>query len=251
MALYLIGIGLNDEKDITIRGLEAVRNCDSAYLETYSSLLACSVGDLEKYYGKKIIPAGREIVEQSDEIVDRAAVSSVALLVIGDPLAATTHIDIMLRCHKRKIPFYVINNASILTSIGITGLQVYKFGKTTSIPFPETNFQPITAYEVLKQNKILGLHTLFILDLKPDRNRFMTVSEAVKIMLEIEKNRKANVFTENTLAIGCARIGRKDFKIKSGTAKELLAYDFGSPPHCLIVPGELHFIEEEAIGIWK
>ena len=251
MSLYLIGIGLNDEKDITVKGLEAIRKCDSVYLETYSSALACSLQDLEKFYGKKIIPANRELVEQSNEIVDRAAVSDVALLVIGDPLAATTHIDIMLRARKRGIKFGIINNASILTSVGITGLQIYKFGKTTSVPFPETNFQPITAYEVLKQNRILGLHTLLILDLKPASNKFMTVNDAIRILLEIERKRKEDLFTEKTLCIGCARIGRDDFRIKAGMAKELLSYNFGSPPHCLIVPGEMHFVEEDAVSMWK
>ncbi len=251
MSLYLIGIGLNDEKDITVRGLEAIRKCSFVYLETYSSALACSISDLERFYGKKVIPARREIVEQSDEIVDRASFSEVALLVIGDPLAATTHIDIMLRTKKRGIKFEVINNASILTSVGITGLQIYKFGKTTSVPFPETNFQPVTAYEVLKQNRILGLHTLLILDLKPADNKFMTVNSAIRILLDIEKKRKEQLFTESTLCVGCARIGRSDFAIRVGTAKELLVYDFGAPPQCLIVPGELHFVEEEAISMWR
>lgn len=251
MSLYLIGIGLNDEKDITVKGLEAVRKCGFVYLEIYSSALACSVADLERFYGKKVIPANRDLVEQSNEIVDRAAFSEVALLVIGDPLAATTHIDIMLRAKRRGIKFEIINNASILTSVGITGLQIYKFGKTTSVPFPETNFQPVTAYEVLKQNRILGLHTLLILDLKPDNNKFMTVSSAIRILLDIEKKRKEQLFTESTLCVGCARIGRKDFSIRAGTAKELLVYDFGAPPHCLIVPGELHFVEEEAMSVWR
>ncbi|MBI3034380.1 diphthine synthase [Candidatus Woesearchaeota archaeon] len=251
MALYFIGIGLNYETDITVRGLEIVRNCDYVYLETYSSLLACSVADLERFYGRKVVPASRELVEQSNEIVDKAAFSNVAFLVIGDPFAATTHIDLMLRVRRRGIKFSIINNASIMTSIGITGLQIYKFGKTSSVPFPETNFQPVTAYEVLKQNRILGLHTLLILDLKPEKKRFMSVNEAIRILLDIEKKRKEQLFSEDSLCIGCARIGRDDFLVKAGKARDLLNFDFGTAPHCLVVPGELHFVEEEAISIWK
>ncbi len=251
MPLYLIGIGLNDEKDISVKGLEIVKRCDYVYLETYSSMLAVTVADLEKYYGKKVIAAGREVVEQSDEIVDKAASAEVALLVIGDPLAATTHIDIMLRARRRGIKFVAINNASILTSVGITGLQIYKFGKTSSIPFPETNFQPVTAYEAVKQNRILGLHTLLILDLRPNENKYMTVNEGLKILLGIEAKRKEKIFSEATLCVGCARIGRNDFFIKAGSAKDLLSVDFGKPPHCLIVPGELHFVEEEALALWR
>lgn len=42
--LYVVGLGLGDEKDITVRGLEAVRRCDKVYLEAYTSLLALGLG---------------------------------------------------------------------------------------------------------------------------------------------------------------------------------------------------------------
>ena len=146
MALYFIGIGLNDEKDITVKGVEAVQKCKYVYIEVFSSILAVPLSNLENFLGKKIIPADRELVEQTNEIVDNATHSDVAFLVIGDPFAATTHIDMMLRARERNVKFEIINNASILTAIGISGLQIYKFGKTTSIAFPQTNFRPITAY---------------------------------------------------------------------------------------------------------
>lgn len=38
--LYIIGLGLGDERDITLRGLEAVRNCRNVYMEAYTSLLS-------------------------------------------------------------------------------------------------------------------------------------------------------------------------------------------------------------------
>ena len=37
--LYVIGLGLSDEKDITVKGLEAVRRCQRVYLESYTSIL--------------------------------------------------------------------------------------------------------------------------------------------------------------------------------------------------------------------
>lgn len=37
--LYVIGLGLSDEKDITVRGLEAVKSCERVYLEAYTSIL--------------------------------------------------------------------------------------------------------------------------------------------------------------------------------------------------------------------
>lgn len=38
--LYVIGLGLGDERDITLRGLEAVRRCEKVYIEAYTSLLS-------------------------------------------------------------------------------------------------------------------------------------------------------------------------------------------------------------------
>ena len=37
--LYIIGLGLADEKDITVKGLEAVKTCSRIYLEAYTSIL--------------------------------------------------------------------------------------------------------------------------------------------------------------------------------------------------------------------
>jgi hypothetical protein len=37
--LYLIGLGLADEKDITVKGLEIVRKVERVYLEAYTSIL--------------------------------------------------------------------------------------------------------------------------------------------------------------------------------------------------------------------
>ena len=37
--LYLVGLGLGDAKDITVRGLEVVKSAHSVYLEAYTSML--------------------------------------------------------------------------------------------------------------------------------------------------------------------------------------------------------------------
>lgn len=246
MTLYLIGLGLSDEKDITIKGLDAVKKSQHIYLENYTSLLNCSKEDLEKFYGKKIILADREITEQkSEEILEKAKKEDVAFLVIGDPLCATTHIDLLQRAKDNKIKTEVIHNTSIITAIGTTGLQVYKFGKTTSIPFPQKDYLPETPYNILKENQSINAHTLFLLDLDPKNNKFMTIKEAVKFLLEIEKKRKEKIISENTKIIGCSRIGMKDQKIKFEKIKELLKEDFGKPPYCIIIPAKLHFMEEE------
>ena len=107
MGLNFIGIGLDNEKDITLKGLEKVKQCDFIYLESYTSKLNCSTEDLEKLYGKKIIIADRTLVEQKAEetILKNAKTSEVAFLVIGDIFGATTHTDLMLRAKKGTIWF--------------------------------------------------------------------------------------------------------------------------------------------------
>lgn len=252
MTLYLIGLGLADEKDISVKGLEIIRHCDTVYLENYTSLLRCSLSDLEKYYGKRIIPASREMAEQGeDQIVEEARKKDVAFLVVGDPFSATTHIALFKQAHRQGVPVKVISNASILTAIGITGLQLYKFGKTTSIPFAESIAVLETPYAVLKENQKMGLHTLFLLDLQPEKKKFMTVNEALEILEKNEAQKKESFIHGQLPVIGCARLGSDDFVVKCGTLQELKMFNFGEPPHCLIIPGKLHFVEEEMVGMWE
>lgn len=253
MTLYIIGIGLNDEKDITVKGLEAVKKADFVYLESYTSKLSVGVDKLEKFYKKKIILADRDIVEKQAEktILHNAKQKNAAFLVIGDAMSATTHIDLMLRAKELGLQIEVIQNASVLNAVGITGLQLYKFGKTGSIPFEDKGFKPETPYDVIKQNQKIKAHTLLLLDLRPAENRYMTVNQAIEYLLGIEAKRKEKVFTEKTFCIGCARLGSSNQIIKSGTAKELMKKDFGEAPHCLIIPSKMHFMEEEALKMWK
>jgi diphthine synthase len=250
--LYIIGIGLDNEKDITLKGLEALKKCDFVYLESYTSKLNCSVSDLEKLYGKKIMLADRDLVEnKADEILDKAKEKNVAFLVIGDPFGATTHSDLFLRAVEKKIKAKVIHNASIINAIGEIGLQLYKYGRTVSLAFPEENYRPESAYDGIKENKKAGLHTLVLLDIKADKGKYMTANQAIKMLLEIEAKRKEKVFTKDTLCIGVARIGSDNQVIKAGNAGKLLDEDFGEPLHALVIPGKLHFVEEEMLKLWE
>lgn len=265
--LYLIGIGLNDAEDITVKGLNTIKKCKYVYLENYTSILQSTKQELEELYAKEIILASRNLVEKNaDEILDKALKEDVAFLVIGDVFGATTHSDIFLRAKQKNIKVKVINNASILNAIAIVGLELYKYGKTTSIVFEDNNWLPETPYDIIKQNQSSGLHTLCLLDIKtaepkkedilknkdkPQEPRFMTIKQAIEILLKIEDKRKENVFTKDTYCIGIARIGRDDQVIKYAKASELLNQDFGAPLHSLIIPGKLHFVEEEMLKGYK
>ncbi len=244
MTLHFIGIGLNDEKDITVKGLETVKKCESIYLEYYTSKLNCPLENLEKLYGKKIIIADRELVERkADEMLDKAKDNDVAFLVIGDIFSATTHIDLFLRAKEKNIPTNFIHNASVLTAIGESGLELYKFGKATSIPFDNENIKtPITVFE---SNYKSNLHTLFLLDLHPLDDKFMTINEAAEYLIK-------NEIDQNLPAIGCAGLGNKNAEVKSGTLEDLKNTKFNIFPQCLIIPAKnMHFIEEDVFKLLK
>ncbi|MBI4151668.1 diphthine synthase [Candidatus Woesearchaeota archaeon] len=252
MTFYIIGIGLGTEKDITVRGLEAVRRCDTIYFEKYTSLLQCSMSDVEQFYGKKIIPADRVLSEQgADGLIAEAKTKNVAFVVVGDPFSATTHIELFRQALHNGIPVEIINNASVLTAVGITGLQLYKFGKTTSIPFLEDHPHLETPYEVIFENQQRGLHTLCLLDLQPEKQRFMTIPHALEILERIEERKHTKMINDDLLVVGCARLGSSDFCVKAGALREMKHVDFGKPPQCLIIPGKLHFSEEEMLAFFR
>jgi diphthine synthase len=242
--LYLIGLGLHDEKDITLKGVEVAKACDKVYAELYTSPWQGSLDTLSKEVGEIVTLHRSDLEEDSKKLIDESENNDVAILVSGDPLVATTHSSLIIEARKKGIPVKIIHSSSVFSGIAETGLQVYKFGKTATVAYPEPNFFPKTSYNVLAENLKSGLHTILLLDVKADQNRYMTVNEAIELMLKIESEEKKKVFTENTKCVGVARLGG-DVMIKYGTAKELSQMDFGGPPHVMIVPGKMHFSEEE------
>lgn len=251
MALYLIGLGLYDEKDISVKGLEAAKKCDKIFMEEYTSKLGVDKSKVESLIGKEIILLRRKDVEQSDLLINEASKGDIAFLVGGDPLTATTHIDILIQARKKGVKTKVIHASSIYTSVCESGLFIYKFGKSCSIPFPTENYNPSSFYDTIVENLKMGLHTIVFLDIHREENRFMSVNEGLKRILEVAKERKDNQVNEETLAVGFARIGSDDQIIKFGKIKELIDFDFGAPQHILVISGKLHFVEEEALKLYQ
>ncbi len=246
--LYLIGLGLS-WKDLSLKALEAIQKCDEIYLETYTSLADFSKLQLERLTGKKIHALTRKQVEETQPFFKQKQ-KDVALLIHGDPLSATTHTEIILEAKKRKIKIEIIHAPSILAAAAETGLQLYKFGKTASIPFPQKNFKPESFFDIFEQNQKIGAHTLFLLDLNPDTNKFLTIKQAIDILYIIATNRASDIFTKLKL-IGCARLGQKTQKIVYTSVRQLPKVNFGKPPYCLIIPAKLNFKEEEFLRSLK
>ncbi|WP_297512837.1 diphthine synthase [Thermococcus sp.] len=248
MALYFIGLGLYDEKDITLKGLETARKCEKVFAEFYTSLLAgTTIDKVEELIGKPIVRLSREDVELNFEkiVLPEAKEKDVAFLTAGDPMVATTHSDLRIRAKKAGVESYVIHAPSIYSAVAVTGLQIYKFGKSATVAYPEKNWFPTSHYGVIKENRERGLHTLLFLDIKAEQNRYMTANEAMEILLQIEEMKKEGVFTPETLVVVLARAGSLNPTIRAGYVKEMIYEDFGRQPHVLIVPGRLHIVEAE------
>jgi diphthine synthase len=264
MVLFIVGLGLGDEKDITVRGLEAVRSCEKIFLESYTSVLCVGKERLEQYYQKPIIIADRNMVEsEAEQIYEPALTQNIALLVVGDPVCATTHTDIMIRAKEHGVKVELIHNASVMGAVGCCGLQLYNFGHTVSIPFFEDNWRPTSFYPKIQYNRRGGMHTLCLLDIKvkePDFEamargrqvflppRFMSVPTAAAQLVEAEDTLGNGAYHADTsLCVGLARLGQPTQQIVAGTLQELQEVDFGEPLHSLIVCGELHELELEVL----
>eukprot|EP00088_Acartia_fossae_P031658 TRINITY_DN3249_c0_g1_i1.p1 TRINITY_DN3249_c0_g1~~TRINITY_DN3249_c0_g1_i1.p1 ORF type:complete len:286 (-),score=54.30 TRINITY_DN3249_c0_g1_i1:1-819(-) len=269
--LYFIGLGLGDAKDITVRGLELVKQSERVYLEHYTSILTCGKEELEKFYEREIILADREMVEQnSDEIMADAETKDIAFLVVGDPFGATTHADLVLRAKEKGIPHKVVHNASIMNAIACTGLQLYNFGETVSIPFWTDNWRPDSFYNKILKNRECGFHSLCLLDIKVKEQseenlirgrkiyeppRFMTTAQAAQQLLEIVKNKEQeeteHCLKSDSVVVCVARVGADSQKIVTCTLEQATKEDLGGPLHSLVIPGELHYLETDAINMWK
>lgn len=237
--LYLIGLGL-DKKDISLKALEAVKKCKIVYLDVYTNVFHYKISDLEKLIKKKIIKAERQLVEDGTEILSSSRKNDVALLVSGDPLAATTHIDMMLRAKKEKIPVKTVHAPSIFTAISETGLQLYKFGKTASIPQWTSSFKPESFFDIIESNLKIKAHTLVLIDIG------MSVNEALKELTEVSNKR--NIKLKDIVI--CERIGTDKSKISCNKIEDLIKKKFALPA-CIIIPSELHFMEADALKGFK
>ena len=156
-----------------------------------------------------------------------------------------------------------------MSAIGAAGLQLYNFGQTVSMVFFTDNWKPASFHDRIRENRSIGLHTLVLLDIKVKEQtpenmmrgrkifeppRYMTVGQCARQMLEIEEIKKAEgegkdgVYTEESLAVGAARVGGKTEKFVSGTLKELCDADevLGAPLPRLGITRRTSFFKPES-----
>ncbi|MEM5882759.1 MAG: diphthine synthase [Candidatus Aenigmatarchaeota archaeon] len=251
--LILAGLGLYDEKDLSLREIEEAKTSDKIFIELYTSKWHGSLEQLEKILGKKVeVLSRKDLEENSEKILEIAKDKKVILFVQGDALAQTTHSSLLLEARKLNIQTKVIHNASIISAIGETGLHLQKFGPYVTIPFPERTKGklPESVYEIIKMNKTRGLHTLCLLDVLAEEKKYMQPKEGLKILLEIEKKRKEGVISEESEVLIFSNAGSEKPLILFGKIKNLVKKDIETPA-VIIVPGILHFTEKEFLLLYS
>jgi diphthine synthase len=249
--LAFVGLGLYDETDISLKGLQELRQCDEVFAEFYTAKLGqFDKKSFEKLIGKKIEVLSRVETEKGDKIINAAMKNSVVFVTCGDPMIATTHVELRLRALRQGIPTMIIHSSSIATAVpGLLGLQNYKFGRTTTLAFTEKDYFPTSPYSVIYANKKIGLHTLVLLDIQSEKNRYMTANEGFEILLKMEEKLKKHLFDDDPIACVVARAGAPDPVIVADALSVLQKKDFGPPLHTIVIPGTLHFMEIEALEL--
>ncbi|MBP1921300.1 diphthine synthase [Halorubrum alkaliphilum] len=251
--LTFIGLGLYDEDSITVEGREALRDADRVFAEFYTSrLVGADVADLETAHGVDIEVRDREGVERDPEaILSAAETDDVAFLTAGDTMISTTHTDLRMRAEDRRIDTRVLHGVTAQSAASsLTGLQNYRFGKAVTLPFPYAHGGdgvPESVIEAIEANRERGLHTLVYLDIKvgtgptgpdPDHEEYMTADYAAELLAE---------GWADTVGVVVARAGSPEPVVAADSLSGLADREFGDPLHMLLIPGDLHHVEAEAL----
>ncbi len=237
--LYLIGLGIWDEGDISLRGIESCRKADRLYAELYTSVWGGDLRKLEKLIRKKIRVIGRRDLEEwSARLVREAKRRNVVVLVPGDPLSATTHSGLIDEARKEGVRVEVVHSSSVFTAVAETGLNLYNFGKTVTVVAPAGKYRPESFYSTIVENRARGMHTLLLLDIR------MSVQEGLGVLMDIERRKNQRVLRPRGRIVVASSMGSPKRVIRYGTVTELSGEDF-PPPAVIIIPGRLNFFEKE------
>jgi diphthine synthase len=233
--LYLIGLGL-DDGEITQKGLEALESVDKAFVEFYTNTETVDIESLEDQSENDIEKLSRDEVERKDKIIESAAEQETAFLVSGDPLTATTHYDIKHRAEEKGIETKVVHAPSIFTSIAETGLNVYKFGRTVTLP---KDMVPESIGTYIEKNDSIGLHSLVLLDINYD------AGEAAEKLVEIDQD-----LADREIVV-LERANNENQEVSVMALKELSNTSLGETPHSIIIIGDTSHKEEEFLETYR
>ena len=235
--LLLIGLGLYDEKDISLRGLEEAKKCDVLFFERYTNIWFGKKENLERMIGKRIIEVKRvDLENESEKIIQLAKNKRVCILIPGDPLVSTSHFSLIEEAKKNGIKTKVIHSSSILNAILESGIRITQIGRFITIPFLKrtNNKLPYSVYSAIKECKKRNLKTVCFLDIDIEKNEFLSVNEALKLLLEMENEFKENVISKNDEIVILSKIGSEDQKIEKTTIENGLKTEYCLPATLII-----------------
>ena len=258
--LWLIGLGPGDLGLMTSQAIEHARACEHRFLEGYTATLPT---DQETLLENLIGPwqrAMRPTIEEPSEILALARDTSVAILVVGDPMQATTHIDLEAHCDEQSIDFSVIPGLSATSlAVSLSGLQSYRFGRQVTLPFAYGDYLATSPLELIDANYTNNLHTLVLFDLDPtgmgiDEPQPMQAAAAVELLSRmVDRLAEREGSTRESLAAPIAKwdgilmsdLGTPDQRVVSGDLEELAKVE-GGRMHCLVLPADFAGLEREA-----
>ena len=249
--LTFVGLGLYDERSVTVAGRDEIADADRVFAEFYTSrLVGTDLDRLESFHDTDIQVRDRAGIERDPTpILDAAESEAVVFLTAGDTMVSTTHTDLRLRAEERGIETRIVHGTTAQTAAGsLTGLQNYRFGKATTLPFEGAHGGdgvPGSVVDTVEANRERDLHTLVYLDIKVDDphwsdsdDTYMTADHAAELL--------ATEFPD-TLAVVVARAGSPDPLVEADTLDALADREFGAPLHLLVIPADLHHVEEETL----
>ena len=277
--LLLVGMGMGRLEGMTHEALQAASAAEHRRYEAYTALwpedelarLEARIGAIQRVM--------RPEVEEPDELLALASTSLVALLVVGDPLQATTHVDLQLRAAEAGVECRVFHGLSITTLVtGAVGLSNYKFGRQTTLTYPYGGWIATSPLEVVAVNWAQNLHTLALLDLDPTgqgtgEQQPMTPADAANAMRLMWKKlsdaepreevadtaqRSKHAMIEEFLdraiddvrVVLCSDMGTPDQALVTTTMGKL-GHEKGGRLNCLVFPAGTGEIEEKALARWK
>lgn len=275
--LILIGIGPGGVSGMTLAAIDAAKSADYRRYEAYTALWSDDdLADLEARIGE-IEKVMRPEVEDPVELLQLAKTETVALLVVGDPLQATTHVDLQLQASEAGVECTVIHGISITGLVtGSVGLSNYRFGRQTTLTYPYGGWIATSPLEVIALNRIQGLHTLALLDLDPTgegtggqipmqpvdaaNSMFLMAEKLSDIIdempddtnfekLKIDACKAICKNISELMVVLCTDMGTPDQNIVYCPLAELDSAETGRL-HCLVIPAEPGEVELSALNRW-
>lgn len=269
--LLLVGLGPGGLRSMTVAALEAAEKADHRWYEAYTALwpepdlieLEARTGPIERVM--------RPDVEDPGRLFELARTSLVAMLVVGDPLQATTHVDLQLRALEAGVSCHVLHGLSITGTVtGAAGLSNYRFGRQTTLTYPHGSWIATSPLETIAMNRHQGLHTLVLLDLDPtgagtgdqrpmrpeDAHRSLHLmterlaERSEEVVSELKSRAMQNQDIGSWTVVLCADVGTADEFFVTTTVDGLPA-EPGGRLNCLLVPAEVDGVEADAIGRWR